>query len=80
MMEADSSISTIKVLSPCEMLSLAPTRVNILSTTPIWADEAGTKEPICAISTMRAVCRSRADLPAMLGPVIIMICCDVSSR
>ncbi len=39
----------------------------------------GTKEPICAISMMRAVCRSRADLPAMLGPVIIMICCSLSS-
>ena len=46
MMEADSSISTIKVLSPCEMLSLAPTRVNILSTTPIWADEAGTNAAV----------------------------------
>ena len=42
--------------------------MNILSTTPIWADEAGTKEPICAISTMRAVCRSRADLPGHVGP------------
>ena len=39
------------------------------------AASAGTKLPICAISTMRAVCRNRADLPAMLGPVIIMICC-----
>ena len=78
-MLADSSISTMKVDSPCEMLSDAPTRVKILSTTPICADLAGTNEPICAMRTMRAVCRSRADLPDMLGPVIIMICCCLSS-
>ena len=34
---------------------------------------AGTKEPIWARSTIRAVCRSNADLPLMLGPVIIRI-------
>ena len=43
---AASFISTIKVDSPTEMLSLAPTRVNILSTSPIWALSAGTNEPI----------------------------------
>ena len=78
-MEADSSISTMKVDSPCEMLSEAPTRVKILSTMPMRASAAGTNEPICAISTIRAVCRSRADLPDMLGPVIMMICCSLSS-
>ena len=62
------------------MLSEAPTRVNILSTMPIFAASAGTKHPICAISTIRAVCRSSADLPAMFGPVIIMICCDSFPR
>ena len=78
-MLADSSISTMKVDSPCEMLSEAPTRVKILSTTPIWADLAGTNDPICAMRIISAVCRSRADLPDMLGPVIIMICCSLSS-
>ena len=34
-----------------------PTRVKILSTTPILALSAGTKEPICAIRTISAVCR-----------------------
>ena len=40
--EAVSFISTIKVDSPIEILSLAPTLVNILSTTPILAFCAGT--------------------------------------
>jgi hypothetical protein len=35
----------MKVDSPREMLSEAPTRVNILSQYPIEAEEAGTKEP-----------------------------------
>ena len=43
---AASFISTIKVDSPNEMLSLAPTRVKILSTKPIRALSAGTKQPI----------------------------------
>ena len=73
-MLAVSFISTINVDSPKEMLSEAPTRVNILSTTPIDADFAGTKEPICAISTISAVCLNKADLPDILGPVIMMIC------
>ena len=72
--EAASVISTINVDSPSEMLSLAPTRVKILSTTPIFALSAGTNEPICAMSVMRAVWRSRADFPAILGPVIMIIC------
>ena len=62
------------------MLSLAPTRVKILSTRPMCALSAGTKHPICAIRVMRAVCRSKADLPAMFGPVIMMICCSSVSR
>ena len=73
-MDAASFISTIKVDSPSEMLSLAPTRVNILSTTPIDALSAGTNEPIWASSTISAVWRSRADLPAMFGPVMMIIC------
>ena len=64
----------MKVDSPKDILSEAPTRVNTLSTNPIFADSAGTKLPICAKITIRAVCRKRADLPAILGPVIIIIC------
>ena len=75
-MAAASVISTMKVDSPSEMLSLAPTRVKILSTTPMRACSAGTKLPIWAIRVMSAVWRSNADLPAMLGPVMIMICCS----
>ena len=56
------------------MLSVAPTRVKILSNTPMRAFAAGTKEPAWAMSTIRAVWRRRADLPAMLGPVSTMIC------
>ena len=77
---AVSSISTIKVDSPREILSVAPTRVKILSSQPMLASRAGTKEPAWAISTMSAVWRSRADLPAILGPVRMMICCFSLSR
>ena len=58
----------------------APTLVNILSTTPILADVTGTKLPICAISTIRATCLIYVDLPAILGPVIMLICSFSSSR
>ena len=54
---ATSVISTIKVERPAERSSDAPMRVNTRSTMPMLALFAGTKEPICAISTMRAVCR-----------------------
>ncbi len=64
----------MKVDSPRDKLSEAPTRVNTLSTKPMEAEVAGTKLPICAINTIKAVCRSKADLPAMFGPVIINIC------
>ena len=63
----------MKVDSPREMLSVAPTRVKILSKYPKRADAAGTKEPVWAMSTMSAVWRSRADFPDMLGPVSIII-------
>ena len=56
-MLATSVISTINVLWPDARSSDAPTRVNIRSTMPILAFWAGTKLPICAMSTMRAVCR-----------------------
>ena len=72
-----SVISTIKVDCPAARSSEAPTRVKILSTSPILAALAGTNEPIWAINVMRAVWRSKADLPLMLGPVIMRIC-DVS--
>ena len=54
------------------MLSLAPTLVNILSTTDISADFAGTKLPVCAITVMSAFWRIYVLLPAILGPVIII--------
>ena len=79
-MPAASVISTMKVLSPMLMLSLAPTRVKILSTKPMCALSAGTKLPIWAKSVMSAVWRSRALLPAMFGPVMMMICCVLVSR
>ena len=66
-----SFISTIKVLCPLARSSDAPTRVKILSTIPIFAFSAGTKLPICAISTIRAVCLIYVDLPAIFGPVIM---------
>ena len=47
----------MKVLCPAERSSEAPMRVKTLSTMPIVALRAGTKEPICAMSTMRAVWR-----------------------
>jgi len=47
------------------------TLVKILSTTPILAESAGTKEPICAIIVINATCLIYVDLPAILGPVII---------
>ena len=43
-----------------------------MSTTPIFAYLAGTKQPICAIRTIIAVCRMNVDLPDIFGPVIIM--------
>ena len=54
-MLAVSIISTMKVEMPRERRSLAPTRVKMRSTTPMWADSAGTKEPICAMSTMSPI-------------------------
>ena len=75
-----SSISTIKVDSPREMLSVAPTRVKILSKYPIRTESAGTNDPTCAISTINAVCRRRADFPAMFGPVRIIIWVADESR
>ena len=45
--------------------------LQILSIIPICADLAGTKLPICAISTISATCLMYVDLPAILGPVMI---------
>ena len=70
---ATSVISTMKVDCPEAKSSDAPTRVNIRSTIHIFAESAGTKEPVCAISTISAVCLIYVDLPAILGPVIIEI-------
>ena len=68
-MLASSSISTMKVDWPDEMSSCAPIRVKMRSTRPIRAELAGTNEPIWAMSTMSAVCRNQLLLPAMFGPV-----------
>jgi hypothetical protein len=48
------------------------------STTPMCAASAGTKLPICAISTINAVCLKYTDLPAILGPVMIWMRCAAS--
>ena len=68
---ATSVISTINVDCPEARSSEAPTLVKIRSTTPMFALSAGTKLPICAISTIKAVCLIYVDLPAIFGPVIM---------
>ena len=77
---AVSLISTMKVDCPEARSSEAPILVNILSTIPTVADLAGTKEPICAIRIIRAVCLIYVDLPAMFGPVTIATLFRLSSR
>jgi hypothetical protein len=67
----------MKVLLLRNKSSLAPTRENIPSITPMVAESAGTNEPVWARMAIRAVCRNRVDLPAMLGPV--MTCSGLSS-
>ena len=62
-------------------MSLAPTRVKILSTMPMTARFAGTWLPICASSTISPTCRRKLDFPLMFGPVMIRIwSLPVSSR
>ena len=51
---ATSVISTMKVDLPEARSSDAPMRVKMRSTTPMRADFAGTKLPICAIRTISA--------------------------
>jgi hypothetical protein len=68
-MAAVSTISTMKVERPRARSSAAPTRLNSRSTMPIWADSAGTKEPICAMMAISAFWRRKVDFPAMFGPV-----------
>ena len=57
-----------------DMLSLAPTLVNILSIIENFICFAGTKLPIWANIVTSAVCLSIADFPDILGPVIMIIC------
>ena len=59
----------MKVERPRARSSAAPTRENSLSTTPMCALAAGTKQPIWAITAISAFWRRKVDLPAMLGPV-----------
>ena len=73
-MAAVSTISTMKVDCPTARSSCRPTRVNILSTSPIVAESAGTKLPVWAISVMIATWRIKVDFPAMFGPVRITTC------
>ena len=56
-MFAVSLISTMKVEWPRASSSLAPTRQKMRSTQPMRADRAGTKQPSCARSAMRATWR-----------------------
>ena len=53
--------------------------MKILSIIPMVQLCAGTKEPICAIRAMIAVCRIYVDLPAILGPVITAMRLSVQS-
>ena len=64
-----SSISTKKVDFYSSILSLAPSRVNILSVIVILSESAGTKLPIYASMTAMQVYLSKVDFPPMLGPV-----------
>ena len=72
-MAAVSTISTMKVDWPVVRSSCSPARVKIRSTTPMLADSAGTKLPVCAMRTITAAWRMYVDLPAMLGPVSRMM-------
>ncbi|MNU07648.1 hypothetical protein D3C72_2533320 [compost metagenome] len=56
-MLAVSLISTMKVERPPARSSLEPMRVKMRSTSDSSQLAAGTKLPICAISTIRAVWR-----------------------
>lgn len=53
----------MKVERPRARSSEAPTRLNSRSTTPICADPAGTKEPICARIAISAFWRRKVDYP-----------------
>src|SRR5690606_35903165 len=72
-------ISTMNVDWPCTRLSDAPTRVKMRSATGSLAASAGTNEPICASNWMSPTCRSSVLLPAMFGPVRIMMRASSSS-
>lgn len=67
--EAVSNISAIKVETPFNWLSPAPTRARIQSTMDTSADSHGTKHPICAMRTITPVWRIYVDLPPILGPI-----------
>ena len=56
-MVAVSSISAIKVETPRDWQSPAPTRARIESVTEISAESHGTNEPTCASSTLTPAAR-----------------------
>lgn len=66
-----SIISTIKVLNPLIILSLAPTRPSMESTMLMVAMLQGTKAPTWAIRTAVPTERMYVLLPPIFGPVII---------
>ncbi len=70
-MSETSVISTMNVDIPADRSSEAPILVNTMSTMPTVADFAGTKEPICAMSTISAVCRYYLDYRRCWRPVMI---------
>ena len=73
--QTSHSSQPAKVDSPDEILSLAPTRVNSRSWIPILPCCRYKRTRLCQNANGGAVWRGIADLPLMLGPVIIKICC-----
>uniref|UniRef100_A0A2P2J8C9 DNA mismatch repair protein MSH2 n=1 Tax=Rhizophora mucronata TaxID=61149 RepID=A0A2P2J8C9_RHIMU len=69
--EALSSISCIKVETPRNWQSPAPTRANMQSRIEMLALSHGTKQPTCAMRIFTPTCRINVDFPPILGPVII---------
>mmetsp|Transcript_5384 Transcript_5384/g.17278 ORF Transcript_5384/g.17278 Transcript_5384/m.17278 type:complete len:208 (-) Transcript_5384:4-627(-) len=64
------AISTMKVDAPIDESSAAPTRARTASKIGTVAVSAGTKQPICAMTAIKACCLQNTDFPPMLGPVM----------
>ena len=74
-----SSISQKNVDFPLIMLSLAPSRVNILSTGESVIDIEGTNVPIWASITASAIDLINVDFPPILGPLSKIDLCKSTS-